>query len=122
MKRRFKHRIQVQNINTVTQQGAVNDYGDVDDTAQDYWDTGPLVRCFIAPIGSTEDETDRETLSHQYDIYLDIDVDIQGTSQVILFADTDDAVTGRVLGEPQKWPSAMRGYSHQVVRVETIRG
>lgn len=120
LRNRFTDRVQILLRNLVD--SAINEYGDEDETATDYFLTGAVIRAAIVPVASTEDEIDRETLSHQYDVYLDPTVEVYGTSKVLLYADTDDAREARVIGEPQAWRSPRGAQSHIVVRVETISG
>lgn len=98
-----------------------DDYGNDDETALDYYDTYQA-RAVIVPLGSTEDVTDRDTQTQDFDLYLQTSTVITGNSVVKFDLEEDREVTCRVMGEPVIHTANTRGLSHKVATVQVVEG
>lgn len=119
--RRMKDRIVIQEPTAL--ETGTDEYGNEDESVLGYWDAVEY-RAFITPTGTSEDETDRETVQRQFDLYLDASTPITANSRVLLFPPGEENVelTCRVIGEPITHRTTTRGISHKVARVEVVEG
>lgn len=97
-----------------------NEYGDEDDTNPSYWDAYET-KALVVPVGTFEDETDRETVVRQFDVFVAPETMIQSDSWVRLSIEENSELRCRVLGDPMLYRTLRRD-SHRVARVEVVEG
>lgn len=114
---RMIDRVVVQTPNAVT---TTDIYGNDDESTADYWE-GVEVRAYVWPASSGEDETDRETVQRQFDVYFPPSVSINANCRVVFTDPAGNELTCRVIGEPILY-AFRRKRSHIVARVESVEG
>jgi hypothetical protein len=119
MGRRMKWRIVIETPNELDT--GTDEFGNEDESILDYW-TASEHRALVVPAGSSENETDRETLTRGFDVYVDPQTPVNAFCRVRLRPPgvDQDEVLCRVIGEPRSYQSTTGRISHKSFRAEVI--